>query len=358
MLNYWAIILLIAASQGILLGIALLFPGRKRDRSNPFLGLMILIISLELLNAWGIQVKYHQSKNAFPFWLLESYLILPASLWLFAKAATDPEFRFKAKHLLFYIPAFIEIVIETTLNIRYRLTGQLIRLQDIKPWFFFTEVLPILWMMAALILYGRALYHFSKQQHRMTRAGRILPVKIYWLFAIFCLLTICWAGEVMMHLPIFTFVEIILVGFLFALGYIGYASPVFFDRIKINAKKAVDKQSFTNYDDKKESHRLIQLIEEKALHTRPGLTLEELSRELDLPVRYVSYLINSYFATNFHHFINSYRVKEVIRKINDPAQKHKTLLALAFESGFNSKSSFNKVFRDHTGRSPSRYLSK
>jgi AraC-like DNA-binding protein len=45
-----------------------------------------------------------------------------------------------------------------------------------------------------------------------------------------------------------------------------------------------------------------------------------------------------------------------MRKMEDPAEQHKTLLALALESGFNSKSSFNQVFKSLTGQSPSEYL--
>jgi AraC-like DNA-binding protein len=357
MLNGWAIILLLAAGQGILLGITLAVSGRKRDRSNPFLGLIILIVSLELLNAWGMQVHYHSSKNAIPFWLLESYFILPASLWLFVKANNTPGFRFSRKYLLLYIPAFIEIVTETTNFLRYRLTGRALRLLDIKAWFFSTEVLPILWMLIGLIYYAKNLPRFSElSKAGKTISSRIFTIKMYGLFIIFLLLTICWSMEVVLHLPIFTVLEIILVSFLFALAYIGYARPTFFDKAKSAVKKSAGDQVFSNYDDEKESARMIQLLEQSALYTRPGLTLEEFSRELNLPVRYVSYLINSCFSTNFHHFINTYRVKEVIRKINDPAEKHKTLLALAFESGFNSKSSFNYVFKSHTGQSPSQFL--
>lgn len=353
MANWWTIILLLAAAQGILLGIALVLPGVKRDRSNPFLGLMIIIISLELLNAWGMQVRYQSSKNAFPFWLLESYFILPASLWLFVKA-TAPGFRFGKKDLLLYVPAFIEIAVETTFFLRQRLTGQAVQLLNIKAWFYFTEILPVLCMMAVLVIYGRYLPRFSQPTNR--GPARIFIIKMYGLFVVFLLLTICWSAEVFLHLPVFLFIEIILVAFLFALGYIGYAMPTFFDRTKTPAKKSTGEQAFSNYDDKTESARLVQLLDQKALYTRPGLTIEELARELDLPVRYISYLINTYFSSSFHHFINTYRVKEVIRKINDPAEKHKTLLALAFESGFNSKSSFNQVFKNHTGQSPSQFL--
>lgn len=357
MINYWAIILLLAASQGMLLGSVLIFPGRKRDHSNPFLGLMILIISLELLNAWGIQVKYHQSTNVFPFWLLESYLILPASLWLFTKAAIEPAFRFRTKYLLLYIPAFIEIAVESAAYIRYRITGEPSNLLGIKAWFVFTEVMPVLWMLAALFFYGRSLHQFYRDQPVTKGPERIHKIRNYGILFIFSLLTACWIGEAFLYLPIFTFVAVLLMSILFTAAYLGYARPAFFERAKSNVKKTKSK-FFTNYDDKKESERLVLLLEQTGMHTRPGLTLEELAHELGLPVRYVSYLLNSYFSTSFHHFINAYRVKEVIRKINDPSQKHKTLLALAFESGFNSKSSFNKVFKDHTGHSPSQYLAK
>ena len=357
MQNWWVIILLLASGQGILLALALTIPGRKRDPSNLFLGLIILIISLELLNAWGIQVRYHSSRNAIPFWLLESYLILPPAVFLFIHTNITPGFQFKKKHLLLFLPAFIEIAVETFTYVRFRLTGKFISLLEVPAWHFATEILPVLCMIAALIYYGANLRKISPQNgRRPDAASRIFIIKMYGLFIAFVLLVVCWCGEVMLNLRIFTFVEIILVTFIFALGYIGYARPAFFDKAKNLTKRTTDVQTFSQYDDKAESARLVQAFEQKALHTRPGLTVEELSRELDLPVRYVSYLINACFATNFHSFVNNYRVKEVIRKINDPAEKHKTLLALAFESGFNSKSSFNQVFKDHTGQSPSQFL--
>jgi AraC-like DNA-binding protein len=357
MLNLWAIILLLAAGQGILLGVALIIPGWRRDRSNPFLGLMILVISLELLNAWGMQVHYHSLENKIPFWLLESYFILPASLWLFIKANTDAGFQFSKKYLLLYLPAFVEIVTETTFYVRFFLTGQVVHLLDIKAWFFSTEILPVLCMVAVLVFYARNLSRFSQTYRAgMTAASRILMIKMYGLFIILLLLTICWSAEVLLHLSIFTFVEIILISFLFVMGYMGYARPMFFERIKNTAKRSAGVHSFAHYDDKKEAERVTRMLEQNALYTRPGLTIEQLSAELELPPRYVSYLINSHFATSFHHFVNTYRVKEVIRKINDPSQRHKTLLALAFESGFNSKSSFNQVFKKHTGQSPSQLL--
>lgn len=357
MINWWAIALLLASAQGLLLGITLLLPVKKKDRSNVFLGLIVLVLSLELLNAWGMQVHYHSAKNAIPFWLLESYLILPPSLWFFVQSNRNPGFRFRKKDLLLYVPAFIEITVETILTTRYRLTGQGAHLQEQPLWFFFTEILPILWMAAVLVMYLKALPRFSRQASPAFTPARAHATKLYGLFIIFVLLTVCWMGEAIIRLQIFTITATLLVLFLFALGYLGYAVPAFFDMRVTAPKKPAETPApaFPGYNDQQELQRLTLIFEQSALHTRPGLTIEALAGELQLPVRYVSYLINSYHATNFHHFINAYRVREVIRKMKDPAEKHKTLLALAFESGFNSKSSFNEVFKSHTGKSPSQY---
>jgi AraC-like DNA-binding protein len=49
-------------------------------------------------------------------------------------------------------------------------------------------------------------------------------------------------------------------------------------------------------------------------------------------------------------------VKEVIERMANPSEKHKSLLGIALDAGFNSKSSFNQVFKQHTGKTPSEYL--
>jgi AraC-like DNA-binding protein len=355
MLNWWPILLLLAAAQGMLLSFVLIFPGKKRDRSNPFLGLIIFTIALELLNAWGMQVKYHSSETAIPFWVLQSYLVLPVSLWLFVKSNMNSGFKFGKKYILLYVPSLVEIMVRIANSVRYRFTGHFVRLLNIKPWFFVTEILPVICMVVVLIYFGKNLpYLLQQYKGTIISHSRFFKFKMYGLFVTFLSLTLCWIAAVIFYLPVFLFINAMLVSFLFVLGYIGYARPSFFDALKIPGKKS--SESFAQYDDEKESTRMMQLLEQKALHTRPGLTIEEFAHELGLPVRYVSYLVKVYYATNFRDFINSYRVKEVIRKINDPAEKHKKLLAIAFESGFNSKSTFNQVFKNHTGQAPSRYL--
>src|SRR5688572_1887323 len=227
MINWWAIALLLASGQGFLLSLALLLTRKKRDRSNIFLALILLIISLELLNAWGMQVHYHQSPNAIPFWLLESYLVLPPSLFLFLQSNTNPNFQLKRRQWLLYVPALMEIITETLAYIRFRFTGKAIHLLDVKAWFFFTEILPALWMLTVLFLYGKVLRVVHKQPVSPFTPARLHGIKLYGIFVTLTIISICWVAEVILHAKVFVVIEVIAIAGLFMLGYAGYAIPTF-----------------------------------------------------------------------------------------------------------------------------------
>jgi ABC-type antimicrobial peptide transport system permease subunit/AraC-like DNA-binding protein len=85
------------------------------------------------------------------------------------------------------------------------------------------------------------------------------------------------------------------------------------------------------------------------------LSLSSLAEKLDVHAHELSRIINIALKKNFNDFINEYRVVDVTRKMQDPAYDHITLLGIAFESGFNSKTTFNRTFKQMTGRSPAEY---
>lgn len=88
------------------------------------------------------------------------------------------------------------------------------------------------------------------------------------------------------------------------------------------------------------------------------LTLPQLAAKLHIPSHLLSRIINEIFRLNFFDFINQYRVQEVKSKLNDPEFDNLSLLGIAFDSGFNSKSAFNRVFKKFTGMTPSEYKSQ
>jgi len=87
----------------------------------------------------------------------------------------------------------------------------------------------------------------------------------------------------------------------------------------------------------------------------PSLTIEDLSEELSVPSWHLSQVINDSFHENFFNFVNRYRIEEVKQKFKDPNYRKKTILEILYETGFNSKSTFNSVFKKYTGMTPSEF---
>ncbi|MEL7162439.1 MAG: helix-turn-helix domain-containing protein, partial [Bacteroidota bacterium] len=101
--------------------------------------------------------------------------------------------------------------------------------------------------------------------------------------------------------------------------------------------------------------QLSQLMEETKPFLDPDLSLRQLAERMDLPPNYLSQLLNEGFTQNFAEFVNTYRVEAFKAKVVDPAWQHLTLLGLAYESGFNSKTTFNTSFKRVTGTTPAAY---
>lgn len=90
-------------------------------------------------------------------------------------------------------------------------------------------------------------------------------------------------------------------------------------------------------------------------YLKPDLTIQELADYLFIDRLVLSELINTQFKKNFFAFINEYRVQEVTNRLQNPEYQHLTLLSIGYDSGFNSKTSFNTIFKQYTGKTPSEY---
>lgn len=101
--------------------------------------------------------------------------------------------------------------------------------------------------------------------------------------------------------------------------------------------------------------QLMQLMQTQRPYVDPYLTLNDLAEKMEMPANQLSQLLNEGFDQNFSEFVNSYRIELFKDKVADPAKQHLTLLALAFESGFNSKTVFNTFFKKAVGMTPKAY---
>lgn len=102
--------------------------------------------------------------------------------------------------------------------------------------------------------------------------------------------------------------------------------------------------------------RLKTAMEQEKLYTEPELSLAMLAGKLDVHPNYLSQVINEKEGKSFFDYINTLRVEEFIRLAALPNSSQYTILSLAYDCGFNSKSSFNKNFKKVTGHSPSAYF--
>ena len=104
--------------------------------------------------------------------------------------------------------------------------------------------------------------------------------------------------------------------------------------------------------------KLTRLMEEEKVFLEPDLSLQKLSQRLHVHYNHLSRIINEQMGKSFNDYINSYRIEEARKKLADPVESQKTILEIAYDTGFYSKSVFNTAFKKFTGLTPSQYKKK
>lgn len=129
-----------------------------------------------------------------------------------------------------------------------------------------------------------------------------------------------------------------------------------FDASPLKSTQKAEAAKLSASDIKTFSFRLDQLLSDQKVYCDPYLTLNTLSEKMDLHANKLSWLINFERKKNFNELINSYRVEHFKKMALDPAYAHLTLLGLAYESGFNSKTVFNNYFKKSAGVTPKEWV--
>lgn len=152
----------------------------------------------------------------------------------------------------------------------------------------------------------------------------------------------------------------IIVGFVVYVGYSGIRQQDLFSNTAINDEELVKTESEYKKSSLKteiattKHNELLELMTKEKPYLNPKLTLAELAQSLSIPTNHLSQIINQYEQVNFHDFVNKYRVEEFIQNVQ--TNKSFSLLGHAFDSGFNSKSTFNSAFKKCKSLTPSQYI--
>ena len=153
--------------------------------------------------------------------------------------------------------------------------------------------------------------------------------------------------------------------FVYSIGYMGLKQAEFFTPIgreekQVSKEEKPRQESYTRSGLKEEQgkelhQQLCALMENEKPYLRSDLSLAELAGLMSISTHNLTEVINTFADASFYDFVNSYRVENVKQAIKDPEFQNYTLLGIGLESGFNSKSSFNSVFKKHTGLTPSQF---
>ncbi len=125
--------------------------------------------------------------------------------------------------------------------------------------------------------------------------------------------------------------------------------------LTLRTRKKYKKSPLKKADMDRYKSQLVALMSEKEPHLDPNLSLRSLAQMIPLHPNYLSQLLNECFDKNFAEYINTYRVEAFKKRVADPRHRHLTLLAIAFDSGFNSKTAFNSFFKKMMGKTPKKY---
>lgn len=205
-----------------------------------------------------------------------------------------------------------------------------------------------------------------------------------WLkFLIYGLLFFCFGALVFrimpplfnINIPLNEIFAVLILSFISIIGFKGLKQSTIFNEkiIPIAIEEPIEEHAqiiktenternstYANYGLKDEeaiklSERLKEYMEKDKPFTNPELNLKDLATALDVYPHYISQVLNAVFHQNFYDFVNTYRIEEAKKQLLDGRNQHLTILAIAYDCGFNSKSSFNRVFKQKTGATPSEF---
>ncbi len=362
------IILILAIGLSLVLALfQLLLPARKNITrillATFFLSIAVSDVGIMLI--WNEYIPQTSlTANLVPYLYCCSLLLKAPLLIFYVRSITEENFRFKRIHLLHLLPTVIAIVIIASFDIdinRMKLDTfgmDAVLYTVIDCLWYSIKLIPLAYFIAATV----TVWHYHKmlrQQH-----SDVNETALWWLY--YLTLGFVLAGIWTLTLSILAYFYRLPLGvtdnymnfvLLIALFYYSISHAQHLTTTKEDeefelkeAAPGVDTKPLDSTIDK-----IMDGIVTQKLYLNQSLNVEQFSSKIGVPYRDVSYAINKTFGTNFFEFINSYRIEESKRYLADEKYKDMTIMDILLESGFNSKSAFQRFFKRLTGTSPTEF---
>lgn len=382
--NWFNVLLLSGSIQGIILILALYHLRKGNHIANRLLGVYIGLLSVMLV--WrAVYVSDFGGKHFQGlFFACIVYFLFGPVLYIYIKQILSPVAGFnlkKEKVLFLYATAFI-----VTYIIQAIIFPQSSSLTECKAR---TTFKGIYWWSVYLgatihnVAYLIKSYKFISFYGQKTAMKPSYKAALWYLKFMLSLIGGCvvfwliYAFSTAFNLSsvflgyFFESIWVIIPLNIYALGYFVLARPEIFTRPETTEKeKTTEKKQLSPVQKKYAAsslndERLLELrsrLEEFMQAQKPflnsGITALKLAKMLKTNGNDLSRTINECYGQSFPNFINGYRIDEFIRLVQDEKYRHYTYLALAYEVGFNSKSTFNKAFKKEKEMTPRDYFKR
>lgn len=374
--NAHDVVLLMTCYQCVLYASLLLVsPGRSRSR-NCFLALFLLsqaAIPLDILINFGAEFRYvalNISPNLFYIFGFAYWLEGPLLLW-YTKSVLYQQYRPPRREYLYLVPLVLyigyELVFYYSLSTPEKIELQLgYDLAQAPQYMNYVTLARELFRLAFSIACLRAIQTYRQTLQESFSNTEVIDFQ--WLkllvvgFSVLRTIAVIVALLIIASLHFDLDVNFETVGL--AGNYLTFLliSMLIFFSLKKSSVVApvaqpeaqVEDQGKTQYS-QHQVEQLLQYMEEHKPHLETSLTIDELARKTRIPAKELSAITNRHLNKNFFEFVNSYRIEEAKQRLQDPSRQHQSILTIMFDAGFNSKATFNTLFKKATGQTPTAF---
>lgn len=359
------IVSILGGVQGLFLTILLFQAGKKNNNANRYLAFLLLLISLTLIIAY---LHFSKLVLATPHLLGISpyFTLLYGPLLLFyISAFLNINTSLVERKWLHFIP-FVVLVAASYQYLAMPTATKISYLTNIFEDRYQPSINPFAMVrIAHLFIYCLlSFYLFRKVIGSRQNNGRnVSSLQLRWAGSILLASVIIWSIYLSTYFYDFNLMNEILPALItlsiFVVGFIGLKTPELFQEGLI--RRSGKKYEYSRLSEvEKEQYReeLQLLMDDPVVFTNNALSLQDLAAKLKISGQELSQIINEKFGQSFPDLINDIRISEAQRRLRDPANEHLTILAIAYDVGFNSKSAFYSAFKKVTGETPSTFLKR
>jgi AraC-like DNA-binding protein len=336
---------LLTILQGFTTGF-LLLSSLTKHKQNLWLGILVLAMTLQVLDRFLSNSGIYRDNNWLYFSPLFFSWMYGVLFYFYLQSIYNQQFIFKKHHLWHFLPVLVQFIFYVFIFAQSL---------DFKTWFWINIHKPytryVDYYVGIILIFSYLIrsYENLKKVDSSLRKFIIALMAFYIIAAIDPLFNNFYPPA---EKPKFYLTEFILPVFTYWLAWL----VLWRER---NQTKIIEKPKPQRLDaNVEQTRKIVGVMNSEQLYLNPDLSLNDLAQKVEMTPNTVSYCLNVGLGKSFNDFVNAYRIEEVKRRLQTDDVEKLTILGIAFESGFNSKATFNRVFKEMTGFSPKEYKNK